>query len=124
MGQAATKNVVNLRNRLTPTLEKALKKRDDFTAEQGEPSCRSPLPEYTHFLLTCFRAYFVLISYLFCSLTNSFTPFPSPNAVVRHAKENEATAKRLNTKYTDPNALLTGFRRDEHEGTDNEEWLR
>ncbi|GMH69707.1 hypothetical protein TrRE_jg4286, partial [Triparma retinervis] len=78
MGQAATKNVVNLRNRLTPTLEKALKKRDDFTAEQ----------------------------------------------VVRHAKENEATAKRLNTKYTDPNALLTGFRRDEHEGTDNEEWLR
>ncbi|GMI46110.1 hypothetical protein TrCOL_g4965 [Triparma columacea] len=78
MGQAATKNIVNLRNRLTPTLENALKKRDEFTADQ----------------------------------------------VIRHAKENEATAKRLNTKYTDPNALLTGFRRDEHKGTDNEEWLR
>ena len=70
---------MNIRNRLTPTLERALKARDNAIADQ----------------------------------------------VVKHSKENQEKAKELNTKYTDPNALLTGFRRDEHVGgVDNEAWLR
>mmetsp|Transcript_13830 Transcript_13830/g.28293 ORF Transcript_13830/g.28293 Transcript_13830/m.28293 type:complete len:303 (-) Transcript_13830:47-955(-) len=79
MGASFTKSVVDVRSRLTPTLEKALKARDKMTSEQ----------------------------------------------VTRHALENKDMAKKLNTKFTDPNALLTGFRRDEHQNSnDNEAWLR